>query len=843
MPNNVRTEAKSKAEALQNARDTAIDFAELSTWIEAARKKATQGPDTGIVSRRSEAPSPAMRLRTSEARRNYPMMYLVAKKDDGGRSLIPHEAIEALEEIEKKHKASLRRLPTSELGNAMFDGQAVYSVKPSLLPRVEAVVAKYPQLSIIPLSEMLRPTGVPAVYDDAILAALQGDASPAKTLALRSVHAALTGQADAGIPTDASKRDAIGDAVYSAMHDYVKLFNATLLEASRVRREELLAGGRDIAGQRPDAGGGSPTSDQIGEIFGAYLGASELAIDELRKAGGTVDLLAARDLVLMSAEVLEKLGTPRTQALLFQVIPQGDGVILASLAQRPAAVQACIDAAIAIAKSRLDQTAIALQQDPDQRPDDWRGMTHSGGYENLPGSVNRQNHYQWSKDYPFDDLPTQPLAFLGTEHSAAMRQALTDFLLYADAGLPKLLDLHQEQYLAKETKNDARSVDNWLKSVPEDQRAAKRAEWLQDLKDQALERYHKQEKLTCQLDVTDLINALAWYGLANEQVYSETRAFTEIAGLFDDVLAKVKTPQMHRLLADAALSTLARYAERKKTNSESEAAAVQLRQRLATPGPDAEVHLLVAARFAEQGGAPDVRRLDEGLQHASDDVQRAAITAVTALIDKGRGAEIRALVPTLEQLLTSGISIWTKLDAATALGAYDPGQPQAVALATAIFLPDVSTERVGAQFSTPKNHVMRCKAAKALAAHGPQAASALPALDAAVAVGEKAKDALAVLEEKSKAAADAHQTFELLKDPTALTAVQKALEAGAWRTETPSRLENSAARVLRYLADPTAKEFANIPSYSSDRPNPLGALTEFVKIGSEAAAAARIIRG
>jgi len=143
-----------------------------------------------------------------------------------------------------------------------------------------------------------------------------------------------------------------------------------------------------------------------------------------------------------------------------------------------------------------------------------------------------------------------------------------------------------------------------------------------------------------------------------------------------------------------------------------------------------------------------------------------------------------------------------------------------------------------------KNHAMRCEAAKALAAHGAKAASALPALDVAVAVADKAQIAMAMLERKSKAAAEANLQFDLFADPDALAAVRSALEADAWKQETPAaRLENASARVLRYLADPSASEFANIPSYSSDRPNPNGELALLIQVGEAARAAAKTIRG
>lgn len=155
----------------------------------------------------------------------------------------------------------------------------------------------------------------------------------------------------------------------------------------------------------------------------------------------------------------------------------------------------------------------------------------------------------------------------------------------------------------------------------------------------------------------------------------------------------------------------------------------------------------------------------------------------------------------------------------------------------------MSQERTGQKWPTSKNYVMRREAANALAAHGPQAASALPALDVAITIAAKAKAATAVLAQKCKAAEAAKELFDLFANPDALAAVKGALEAGAWQQDKPYFQENSAARVLRYLADPKAREFADIPSYSMDAPDPEGVLAEFIEIGQAAATAVQAIRG
>ncbi len=593
--NNVAVSTSSPAEVKQQHGD-----AELAAHVDM--------PGTGTnIARNRVGSSPkathgAAALRSREARRNYPIVYVVAKADERGLSVIPQEAEQALEDLQNEHKDNLRKLRTSEMGGGLFEGQVVYKVKPNLLSKIEAIVAKFPELSMTQLGDVLRPKGELKAYTEASLAALEGVASPQKTLALRSLHAALTGQVKTGVPLDSAVRDAIGDAVYGAMQDYVNLFNATLLEATRQRREELLPVETNKAETKHGSRCACPTCGEISKAFSAYFGASSRAIDELRQAGGTPDLLAARDLLLMSAEVLEKLGTPRSQALLFQGMLQGDGVILAAMAQRPEAVKASVDAALKIARSRFEQTAIALGRTRENRPEGWRGSSHCGGYRNLPGDVVTETAYKWSKDYPFEDVPTQPLAFLGTKQSPIVRQALTDFLLYADAGLPRLLELHQARYLAEQVKGYAARLERLFVHKSEEQRAELRASCLQDLKDQALDTYDDSRRLTGQRDVERIVASLAWYGFANTQVYTETQAFREIAGIFDDVLARTKTPQMHRMLVDAALSTLERYEENDARSPESDAAAAKLRQRLLTPGPDAEVHLLVAAGFAAKRG-------------------------------------------------------------------------------------------------------------------------------------------------------------------------------------------------------------------------------------------------
>lgn len=102
------------------------------------------------------------------------------------------------------------------------------------------------------------------------------------------------------------------------------------------------------------------------------------------------------------------------------------------------------------------------------------------------------------------------------------------------------------------------------------------------------------------------MDGLSKYGFANPQVYSETRAFTEVAGIFTELLAKVKTPQLYRHLADAALSALKRYDAGEITSPEADAAAQRLREQVAARGADPEVEVLVAAKFARESVPADV---------------------------------------------------------------------------------------------------------------------------------------------------------------------------------------------------------------------------------------------
>ncbi len=87
------------------------------------------------------------------------------------------------------------------------------------------------------------------------------------------------------------------------------------------------------------------------------------------------------------------------------------------------------------------------------------------------------------------------------------------------------------------------------------------------------------------------------------------------------------------------------------------------------------------------------------------------MSAVTTMIGDGRAAELQAVAPTLQRLVSGGVSVWTNLGAAAALGVLSPGNREALALASEIFAPNVTILRTGAKWTTPKNYVMRREAA------------------------------------------------------------------------------------------------------------------------------------
>lgn len=391
-----------------------------------------------------------------------------------------------------------------------------------------------------------------------------------------------------------------------------------------------------------------------------------------------------------------------------------------------------------------------------------RGNRSSGGFEVLPGLRETESAYMWSPDCPYEDVPTTPLVLLGTERADLVRSHLKDLFLQADAAQPALEASHRRHEFDEELQRSAERLDGKLASWHDDRRGE--GSLVERERERMEERFHP---LSGQTDVTRVARSLARIGQANEDVFSSERAQSETAGLLTDLLAQVKSPAMHRLLADVGLALLD---HSKEMPAEARRGLVSA---LAQPGADPEVHLAAATRLVTLGELSALPNVVEGLAHSNAEVRRAAlgslqvVTAVChdrevvnaeGLVEALRAAGPRialhgtltSAAPRLEALLDDKDSVWLRTGAARVLADLAPHcDDKAIATLRGLVVDNGDQVPNGKGSQSPKNGEVRKAACEALGRFGPRARAAVPELRAlreTAEIGEAAARALALIE-------------------------------------------------------------------------------------------------
>ncbi len=268
------------------------------------------------------------------------------------------------------------------------------------------------------------------------------------------------------------------------------------------------------------------------------------------------DAASATALLVESAQVLDALETPLARNLMALLLDKADHAVLSAMANRPSVATRAVGMLIELTAARFAQTGSWFYAGSDER---YESQSRTRAYESFDAPLHCVSGYRRHPDYPFDELPIAALGFLGTEHGPSLRQGIVDFLLKADKGLDLLIALHQAHFIT---------------GKPPDQ---------------------APPPMGAQGDLERLLVALAWFKPTDCPGYSAALAFTQVAAIFDAVLAKVETPAMHRLVADCALTALDFYGHGKARSHEADAAADELVERLRQRGPDRETNAQMAA--------------------------------------------------------------------------------------------------------------------------------------------------------------------------------------------------------------------------------------------------------
>ena len=260
------------------------------------------------------------------------------------------------------------------------------------------------------------------------------------------------------------------------------------------------------------------------------------------------DGAAATALLVESAQVLDALGTPLSRNMMLLLLNEVNYAVLSAMANRPSVAARAVETLVALTSARLGQTGSWFYAGSDER---YESEERTRPCEHFDASFHCVSAYRRNPDYPYDALPIAAFGFLGTEQGPALRQGIVDFLLKADKGLGLLIDLHDAHIGAAGV---------------------------------------AKPRMSAQGDLARFLSGLAGFELHDHQGYSAALAFTQVAAIFEAVLAKVETPSMFRLLADCALTAIDRYADGGIRNDAGDSAAVQLLERLSKRGPDREIN-------------------------------------------------------------------------------------------------------------------------------------------------------------------------------------------------------------------------------------------------------------
>ena len=775
---------------------------------------------------------------------------------------LPEAARDALAKLTKDEKSGVRELQTAEIGGSIFAPHVVVRADgPAQAKKVQAL-AKVDGVEVVTMRALLRPAA--AKGTGAELAAVLETGTLAERIgALRGLQAKV--QAGA-LDADAATKGKVASAAYSLAHPLVETFNAALLEATRARRTELVA-------QQPQGG-------SIGAAMNGFLSGSAAAIAELRAAGGTVEINALGAHLQTLADVLLGLGTRQGRALMAELLPHGDGVLFDVVAKDADAVAGLVDLTVRSTTERIDATREWLAHQGEGAPEGLQPSMSSGGWSVLPGHRSAETARRWSLDDPFDGPPTAPLAFLGTAHAPVVRAAVLDVLLAGDRALPELLALHRAKHDAKERAQWAGFLDDPA-LTPE-----RRAQLERSIDDQVAKSYDQYRRMNAQGDVEKVVNGLAYVGLRNELVYDAKRGTVESLGLLGDALAQVKTPEMHKLLADAALTAVER-ARRGDHGGDAgvQAAADALVRQVLTPGPDASVHLAAGVHLVGRGDLQALGLAVQALSHADAEVRDVAAQAVVKaaraakLALAGDDAEKARLAPTKDAAKPAWTQLWdqqrdvagmesivgdtavardvlatlsrdavqplrklffdgavrpyTKMEGLRGAALLDDAQHTALHLASALL--DVDAKAT-APYAWQREHAALILATGAAT---PAAKTALPALERWAAIGARAQGVVAAID---AARAEHGETgggvaYLATMDPKIVALARPVLTDVA-------EPGSPAKRALDFVDDPKSVDLRTVPSYSlSNHPSIETAVRELARLGDVAAAARDVIKG
>lgn len=754
----------------------------------------------------------------------------VIVRASGDDRTLSFDLTKALETLAGEHDG-IRNLPTSQLGANPFATQVVYAVQPKLLATFEraATGATTERLDAVVGA---KPSGRP--FTEETKRALLGDGLVAKTVAMLDLHSAL---AKGGVAADVEERRALAGAVYALVSPLTDLFAATMIEATRARREALL----DDAERKvqDDHGGacGCATCNAIAAKLVPYLDAAARANTELREAGGTASMEGIQRLVLRAAETLDRIDTPYARALLSELVPHGDGVVFAQLARRPDAAMRLVDHMLSTFAARFETTREMIGEP--KNPEGVRGSSEGGGYRELPGQTSTETRFRQSPDHPFQNVSSAPLLFLATRFGATVRAAVGDAIVAADRGMPEIASRHREAEIARELSRYGRLIEN----APADARPS----ILEELRTEAAKRAD-DHALTGQSDLSNLVYGLASVGLPNGKVFDEARARTEVFTLFAELLPKLTTPTVHRLVTDAALVALSNGRSAEATpDAAYQKAADALVHQLLQPGADPTAHLCAATRLAPVGIEAAVAPLVEALGHEDEEVRRAAVDSVAAMAialedPKKVTAPVAAAAKRapavfeaalaksqagLKKLLADPDSVWIQLVAGKALARFAP-DAAVLAHAEALLSPEPTPVSFGANHPGSKNVAVRREAARVLGEMGPAARPASTTLDAAIAIGDEAKALLEKIDAARTAFAGQDTYFVELDDTL----------RGPARAFLDAQPDGSARAAVAFLDDPNAPDLREVPSYDRSRyPSVEGALRDLADVADAAAGA------
>ncbi|MCC7108794.1 MAG: hypothetical protein IT382_05870, partial [Deltaproteobacteria bacterium] len=556
-----------------------------------------------------ELTGPRGALSFAAARAGGEQTFVIRSTEARGMGL-PDEVGDALQKLIKTKNSGVRELATAEIGGGgIFSPQMIVSAKGADIKRVLALAGA--NVEITPLKDLLKPS--PALGAADTLGAQLQDVSLGKRLsALSGLQQLAKSGGLAGL--DDATKDTIAKGAYAMAQPLIDLFNATLLETTRPRREAIIKAHREAGTTQPG-------------IFNTYLTASAEAMRELRAAGSTPELAALGAQVSSIADVLASLESRQGLALLAALLPHGDGALIGQVRHQPKLVLGLVDQMVTSLGERLAATKELLETPRNQRPQDLRGTSASGGYDLLPGGLRSESARRFSAADPFSGVNTAPLTFLGTDHAPAVRVAGRDALLGADRALPALIAAQEKQHLAEEYQRYQPLIDG----AP----AAQRAELEASARQQIAENF---QPMNAQTDVVDLVRGLSTLAIRNEDVFSSTRAAAETLGLLREVLSGVQTPQMHRLIADAALGALenARKDPALAADAGVRAAADALRSAVQLAGPDPAVRMAAAVRLLDGGDYGALPAAIAALSAKDPELRDAATLAVVRVARAAR---------------------------------------------------------------------------------------------------------------------------------------------------------------------------------------------------------------